>query len=63
MPIIVTKMPDIHVSASELRRLQHDYAQAFSMYCGPLPDFEEWAIARIQRERSNKENGKNQPIG
>ena len=60
MPIHVTKTPDIEVSASELRRLRDEYAQAFMFYAGTPPDFEEWAIAKIQRQRSGKTNA-NQP--
>jgi hypothetical protein len=51
MSIHITKTPDIHISASELASLRHEYQQAFQMYCGPIPDFEEWAIKRIQREK------------
>ena len=54
MPIHVTKTPDVPISASELRRLEEEYRQAFMMYCGTPPDFEEWAIARIQRKRETK---------
>ena len=52
MAIHVKKTPDIEVSASELRQLRDEYAQAFMFYAGTPPDFEEWAIARIQRERA-----------
>lgn len=54
MPIHVVETPSIYISASKLRQLQGEYQQAFSMYCGTPPDFEEWAIARIQRERGEK---------
>ena len=51
MPIHVTKTPDVYISASELRRLWDEYQQVFMFYAGTRPDFEEWAIARIQRKR------------
>ena len=54
MPIHITKTPDVHISASELRRLRAEYEQAFMFYAGTPPDFEEWAIARIQREREGR---------
>ena len=52
MPIHVKETPHVTISASELRRLKAEYEQAFMMYAGTPPDFEEWAIARIQRLRS-----------
>lgn len=50
MGIHVIKTEDVHISASELRRLRAEYQQAFMMYAGTPPDFEEWVIARIKRE-------------
>jgi hypothetical protein len=60
MPIHITETPDVSISRSELLRLRQEYDRSFMMYAGPLPDFEEWAIAKIQRRRAqlDKEAGK-----
>lgn len=55
MSIHITKTPDVHISASEYQRLLAEYERSFMFYAGTPPDFEEWAIARIQRQ-SLKEN-------
>lgn len=54
MGLKIKTTPDVEISKSELRRLQAEYAQAFSMYAGTPPDFEEWAISRILREKAPK---------
>ena len=48
MALIVNKLPDVHVSPSELARLQDEYSKAFMFYAGTPPDCEEWAIGKIQ---------------
>ena len=53
MALKITKTQDIEISQSEYNRLREEYARAFMMYCGAPPDFEEWAINRLQRERDN----------
>ena len=55
MSIRIAKTPDIIITASQYKRLQKEYQQAFMMYSGTPPDFEEWAIARIQKERGEKQ--------
>lgn len=50
MAIILKKTPDIEVSATTLNRLRYEYQQAFMMYCGPVPDFDEWATAKLAKE-------------
>ena len=51
MPLIVTKTPNVHITATELRRLEDEYEATFRMYIGTPPDFEEWAIKRIQSQQ------------
>ena len=53
MTIHVIKTPDVYISASGYKRLQAEYQQAFMVYAGTPPDFDEWAIARIRRWRDN----------
>ena len=50
MSIHIIKTPDVHISASEYRRLLAEYERNFMFYGGTPPCFEEWAIARIQRQ-------------
>ena len=52
MPLIVKPTPTIEISASDLARLKYQYQQAFQFYCGAPPDFDEWAIARLQSKDS-----------
>lgn len=51
MPLKIKETQTVEASASEMRRLRHEYQQEFMGYCGAPPDFEEWAIARLHRER------------
>jgi hypothetical protein len=57
MAIHITKTPEVYISASQLARLREEYRKEFSMYCGAPPNFEEWAIGRIQQKREEARNG------
>jgi hypothetical protein len=50
MAIKIIKTADVHLTATQLARYRYEYQRAFSMYCGPLPDFEEW-VAKQERQK------------
>lgn len=50
MAIKITEEPDVHVTGDELTRYRYDYNKGFSMYCGPVPTFEQYVRSRKARE-------------
>lgn len=48
---VIDEKPDVHVTASQLRRYKDEYAKAYSHYAGTPPTLEEF-IRRRQSDSS-----------
>ena len=53
MAIKLITQPDIYLTASQLEWYRYEYQKAFSFYCGPRPDFEEWVAAQERQKKSS----------
>lgn len=54
MAIKIIKKPDVYLTATQLRRYQEQYRQAFMMYAGIPPDFEEWVARQEQAKQTER---------